>query len=284
MSSTLGTPSTQAPRPAAPRAAGDGRAPHPRRWRWVAHAGALLFAVLLLYPFSGVWAPVGAWQWSGTAGAASRASILVSLELTALAMLLVVAVGTPVALYIRRTGRAARTWWEAALLASILVPSLALGILLSLAFRPEGALGGWLAQLGLVSTNSAAAFVLTQVYVSIGYYVLGALVALGAIPAGLEQHAALLGLGPVRVFWRVTLPLARFGLAAALSLAWVRAIGEFGAVVVTAYYPAGMPVQLWIHLESAGLGAVMPLLVAFMAAALPLPLLLHLLAHRRRHA
>lgn len=259
------------------------------RRRWAAHAAAALFALLLLYPFSGLWAPVGGWQWSGAAGAASRASIEVSLGLTGLAMLIVVAVGTPAALYIRRSRRIARLWWEAALLASILVPSLALGILLSLAFRPEGMLGGWLLRLGLVTTNSAAAFVLTQVYVSIGYYVLGALVAFSAIPAGLEHQAALLGLPPARVFWKVTLPLARFGLAAALSLAWVRAVGEFGAVVVMAYYPAGMPVQLWIHLESAGLGAVMPLLVAFVAAALPLPLLLHLLAHRpganrNRHA
>jgi molybdate/tungstate transport system permease protein len=256
----------------------------PRPRRWLSHAGAALFALLLLYPFTGLWAPVGGWQWSGAAGAASRASIEVSLGLTGLAMLIVVAVGTPAALYIRRAGRVARLWWEAALLASILLPSLALGILLSLAFRPDGLVGAWLARLGMITTNSAAAFVLTQVYVSIGYYVVGALVAFNAIPPRLEQQAALLGLPPRRVFWRVTLPLARFGLAAALSLAWVRAVGEFGAVVVTAYYPAGMPVQLWIHLQSAGLGAVMPLLVAFVAAALPLPLLLHLVAHRRKHA
>ncbi|MGH9481957.1 MAG: ABC transporter permease subunit [Terriglobales bacterium] len=243
-----------------------------------------MFALLLLYPLTGLAAKVGGWQWSGAAGAASLASIRVSLALTGVAMLIVVAAGTPVALYIRRCGRLARMWWQAALLVSILLPALALGILLTLSLRPEGLVGGALAQLGMATTNSAAAFVLTQVYVSIGYYVLGALIAFDAIPAGLEQHAALLGLPPERVFARVTLPLARLGLVVALSLAWVRAIGEFGAVVVTAYYPAGMPVQLWIHLQSFGLPAVMPLLVAFILAALPLPLLLHVLAQRKRHA
>ena len=77
--------------------------------------------------------------------------------------------------------------------------------------------------------------------------------------------------------------LARLGFAAALSLAWVRALGEFGAVIVTAYYPSGMPVQIWINLQNAGMPAVMPLLVVFLLTALPLPWVIHLLA-QRRHA
>ena len=90
-----------------------------------------------------------------------------------------------------------------------------------------------------------------------------------------------IGLRPWQVFRRVTFPLARLGFAAALSLAWVRALGEFGAVIVTAYYPSGMPVQIWINLQDAGMPAVMPLLVVFLLTALPLPWLIHLLAQGR---
>ena len=133
-------------------------------------------------------------------------------------------------------------------------------------------------------TNSATAFITTQVYVGMGYYVLGAVAALDAVPAMLQKQAALLGLTPMKVFLRVTLPLSRLGLAVALSIAWVRAIGEFGAVVVTAYYPSGMPVQLWVNLQSFGLFVVMPLLVVFLSVALPLPWLVHVLAQRQRHA
>jgi len=108
--------------------------------------------------------------------------------------------------------------------------------------------------------------------------------ALDAVPVMLQKQAALLGLTPMRVFLRITLPLAKLGLAVSLSIAWVRAIGEFGAVVITAYYPSGMPVQLWVNLQSFGLPAVMPLLVVFLAVALPLPWLIHVLAQRQRHA
>ena len=132
-----------------------------------------------------------------------------------------------------------------------------------------------------VLTNTAPAFVVTQVYVSIGYYVLGAIAALDAVPASLEIQAGLLGHDRWSVFRRVTFPLARLGFAVALSLAWVRALTEFGAVVITAYYPAGMPVAMWTSLENFGLPAVMPLLIVFLVTALPLPWLAHLLAQRR---
>jgi molybdate/tungstate transport system permease protein len=231
-----------------------------------------------------VLAPVGRWQWSPQVAGPSLASVRVSLGLTAAAMVIVVVLGTPVALYLARCGRRERVWWQAALLISILLPPLALGILLALAFGPQTALGAALARLGIGTTNSAAAFIATQTYVSIGYYVLGAAAALRAVPSTLEAQAALLGHPPWAVFRRITFPLARLGLAVALSLAWVRAIGELGAVLITAYHPAGMPVQLWINLESFGLPAVLPLLVIFLTATLPLPWLAHVLGERRGRA
>jgi molybdate/tungstate transport system permease protein len=251
---------------------------------WIARTGAALFALALLYPFTALLARIGPGQWGADVRGPALASVRVSLLLTSVAMLVIVAVGTPVAAYIARCSTRERLWWQAVLLVPILLPPLALGILLTLAFGPYGSLGSALEQLGLHMTNSAAAFILTQVYVGMGYYVLGAVAAFDAVPATLQKQAALLGLAPLQVFLRVTLPLSRLGLAVALSIAWVRAIGEFGAVVVTAYYPSGMPVQLWVNLQSFGLPAVMPLLVVFLAVALPLPWLVHVLAQRRRHA
>ncbi|MGB8265416.1 MAG: ABC transporter permease subunit [Candidatus Velthaea sp.] len=239
---------------------------------------AALFAVALLYPLAGLLVPVGAWRWGD--GAATLDAVRVSIVLTALAMLIVIAAGTPMALYIARAAPRERLWWQAILLISVLLPPLALGILLSLAFGPH-ALGAYLDRVGLKMTNTPLAFVVTQVYVSIGYYVLGAVAALDGVPAALETQAGLLGADRWRVFRRITFPLARLGFAVALSLAWVRALTEFGAVVITAYYPAGMPVALWTNLENFGLPAVMPLLVVFLLTALPLPWLAHVLAQRR---
>jgi molybdate/tungstate transport system permease protein len=252
--------------------------------RFMSRVGAVLFSAALLYPLIALFARVGPWRWDAQVRVTTVASLRVSLLLTAYAMVVIVAVGTPVAAYIARCSTRERLFWQALLLIPILLPPLALGILLTLAFGPYGSLGTWLERYGVVMTNSAVAFVTTQVYVGMGYYVLGAVAAFDGVPRSLQRQASLLGLKPWRVFMRVTLPLSRLGLAVALSIAWVRTIGEFGAVVVTAYYPSGMPVQLWVNLESFGLPAVMPLLVAFLAVALPLPWLFHVLAQRQHHA
>jgi molybdate/tungstate transport system permease protein len=234
------------------------------------------FAVALLYPLAGLLVPVGPWRFDAQAAAGA---VRTSIGLTAIAMIVVVVAGTPMAYYVSRASRRERLIWQAILLVSVLLPPLALGILISLAFGPH-ALGPLLERFGLRMTNTPLAFVVTQVYVSIGYYVLGSLAALDGVPRALETQAGLLGIDPWDVFRRVTFPLARLGFAVALSLAWVRALTEFGAVVITAYYPAGMPVAIWTGLENFGLPAVMPLLVVFLLTALPLPWLAHVLAQR----
>ncbi len=243
---------------------------------------ALLVAALL-FPLTGLLAGIGPWRFDGDTPGSTLAAVKISVGLTGLALIFIVVLGTPAAWYLARLAGTTRTLWEAALLVSVLLPPLALGLLLALAFGPGTAVGAWLLRLGVATSNSAVSFVATQVYVGMGYYVLAARGAFESVPRELERTAGLLGATPWRVFWRITFPLARLGLAVAFSLAWVRALGEFGAVMVTSYFPAGMPVQLWVNLQDSGLPAVMPLLLVFLLTALPLPLLAHLLArHRER--
>ncbi|HKV53359.1 MAG TPA: ABC transporter permease subunit [Candidatus Binataceae bacterium] len=235
----------------------------------------------MLYPLIGLIARVGPWQWNGTIPGSTESAVKISLVLTGLALLVDIAIGTPVALYLARGRGPDRILWEGAVLISVLMPPLALGILLSLAFGPQNTPGRLLFRAGILTSNSRLSFVATQVYVSIGYYIVAARAAFSSVPRKFEQIAGLLGSTPWQVFRRVTFPLARLGLAAAVSIAWVRALGEFGAVIVTSYYPSGMPVQIWVNLQDAGVPAVMPLLVIFILTALPLPWLAHLAAQRR---
>jgi molybdate transport system permease protein len=59
-------------------------------------------------------------------------------------------------------------------------------------------------------------------------------VAFEEVDPRLERMARTLGLGPVRTFREITLPLARRGLLAAALLGFARALGEFGATVIVA--------------------------------------------------
>jgi molybdate/tungstate transport system permease protein len=105
---------------------------------------------------------------------------------------------------------------------------------------------------------------------------------LASVDPELEENAALLGDRGARVFRRVTLPLAAPGLAMALAIGWARAMGAFGAVVIIAYHPYGLPMATWVTLQEQGLDAALPYAVVLIAAALPLPLLAYLWSARAR--
>ncbi len=233
---------------------------------------------LLAAPFATL---IAVTDWRGFALApGDLTAVGTSLGYTSLAMLVVIALGTPLAWWLARHDFRGKTAAEALVLVALLTPPLALGILLASLTGPYSAVGGTLERLGLGLTNTPGAFVLAQVYGAMPYYVLAARGAFEGVPRDLERIALTLGKEPWQVFLTVTLPLARIGLGAALALAWVRALGEFGTALIVAYYPQGIPVKLWVNLQDAGLSAVYPLLWLFFAAALPLPLWLGLTARR----
>jgi molybdate/tungstate transport system permease protein len=159
----------------------------------------------------------------------------------------------------------------------MVVPGLAGGILLLLTFGPYGTIGGPLAALNIALTSNLAGIVLAQLYVSSPFVVISALVAFTGVDPKLEMAAALLGDSPWHIFWRISLPLAWPGIAAGITLAWIRALGEFGATMIVAYSPHTLPVYLWVKFESNGLTGALPvafLLVLLAAVAVALSRLL----------
>ena len=60
------------------------------------------------------------------------------------------------------------------------------------------------------------------------------IVAMQGVDTTLERSARSLGAGPLRTFFKITMPLCYNGLVAGVLLGFVRAIGEFGATIVVA--------------------------------------------------
>lgn len=248
------------------------------RARTPALIGALT-VLLIAGPFVGL---AFATQWGSIAFAPGDAgSIGVSLGYSLFSLALIIALGTPLAWWLARQSFRGKWMLEAIILLALLTPPLAMGILLTTLFGPYGPVGELAARAGVEFTNSAPAFVLAQFYGALPYYVVAARAAFEGVPRELEHIALTLGKSPWQTFWRVSMPLARLGLAAGIALAWVRALGEFGIVLILAYYPQGIPVKLWVNLQDIGLDAVYPLLWAFFLVAMPLPLILGLASRRQ---
>ncbi len=209
-------------------------------------------------------------------------SIKVSLLYTIEAVIIVVAFGTPVAWWLARHTFRGKLLVELLVLLPLLTPPLAMGLLLSMSYGPYSWLGQPLGRLGLSLTNTPESFLLAQIYGSAPFYIVAARSAFEGVPRELELISLTLGQSPWRTFWRVTVPLAGLGLGAGVALAWVRALGEFGIVLIVAYYPQGIPVKLWVNLQDTGLPAVYPLLWLFFVIGLPLPLIMGALSRRKQ--
>ncbi|MFY9821514.1 MAG: ABC transporter permease [Thermoanaerobaculia bacterium] len=159
----------------------------------------------------------------------------------------------------------------------MVVPGLAGGILLLQTFGPYGTVGGPLAAWNVALTSNPIGIVLAQLYVSSPFVIISALVAFNSVDPKLEMAAATLGDSQWHIFRRISLPLAWPGIAAGITLAWIRALGEFGATMIVAYNPHTLPVYLWVSFESNGLTGALPvafLLVLLAAAAVALSMLL----------
>ena len=246
-------------------------------------AGALIVWLALLGPVITLFFQLS----PGAVGAALAAPgalqpLVVSLEAGAVTLGVLVLLGTPLAWLLARGRLPLPRLWEAGILTSLLLPPLVVGLLLVFMAGPYTPIGQALGALHLSATNTFLALVIAEVYESAPYYVLGAQAAFSGVDPRLEQQAALLGDRPRRVLRRVSLPLAAPGLAMALAVAWARAMGAFGAVIIVAYHPYGLPLQIWTSLQEAGLPSALPFALVLLVTALPLPLAAYVWSARAR--
>jgi molybdate/tungstate transport system permease protein len=211
--------------------------------------------------------------------------LVVSLESGAVTLGVLCVLGTPLAWLMARGRLPFPRVWEAGVLCSLLLPPLVIGLLLIFMVGPYTPIGELLGHLNLSATNTFLALCIAEVYESAPYYVLSAQAAFSGVDPRLEQQAQLLGDRPARVFRRVTLPLATPGLAMGLAVAWARAMGALGAVIIIAYHPFGIPLQIYTTLQETGLASALPFALVLLVVALPLPLAAYIWsarAERRR--
>jgi molybdate/tungstate transport system permease protein len=225
-------------------------------------------------------------SWSGITTALSAPGafdpLILSAESGAVTLGVLLLLGTPLAWALARGTLPFPRVWEAGVLATLLLPPLVVGLLLVFMVGPYTPIGHLLSGLHLSATDTFLALVIAQVYESAPYYVLGAQAAFSSVDYRLEQQAALLGDPPLRVFRRVTLPLAGPGMAMAMAIAWARAMGAFGAVVIIAYHPTGLPLQIWTTLQETGLPSALPYALVLLVVALPLPIAAYIWSARAR--
>ncbi len=206
----------------------------------------------------------------------ARGAITVSVLSSSIAIAAMTLLGVPLGYLLARGSLPAKRLWVVLVFLPMVVPDLAGGILLLQMFGPYGVVGQGLNAHNIELTNNIAGIVLSQMFVAAPFVIVSAMAGFAAVDPELEHAAATLGDSQWQVFWRVSLPLARSSVVAGIMLAWIRAIGEFGATLIVAYNPHSLPVYLWVRFEADGLSGALPIafcLVVLASAALVIAML-----------
>jgi len=180
--------------------------------------------------------------------------ILLSVRVAFLATAFTLVVGLGLArLFASRTVPLRRIW-EALILLPMVFPPTITGYLLLVALGKRSPVGTLLSQLGLSVCFTWTAAVIASFVVSLPLMFQNCKAALAGVDSQLEDAARTLGLREVRVFFRVTLPLATPGILSGTALSFARALGEFGATLMVAGNIPGrtqtIPLALFAAVES----------------------------------
>lgn len=152
-----------------------------------------------------------------------------SLQVTAIATVAILVIGLAIALALTRMRIRGQTVLETFILLPLVLPPSVIGYYLLLALGRGSPLVEWL-NIRVLFTWQAA--VVASVVVGLPLMIQSSRAALANVDPVLENAARTLGSGEMRIFWRITLPLARRGILAGLVLGAARALGEFGATLM----------------------------------------------------
>jgi sulfate transport system permease protein len=114
------------------------------------------------------------------------------------------------------------------------LPTAVAGIALTSLYAPNGWVGGLLAPLGMTVAFGVPGIVVALVFVALPPIVRAVQPVLMDMSIVTEEAAATLGATGGQIFWRVVLPALLPAVVTGFSLAFARAVGEYGSVIFIA--------------------------------------------------
>jgi len=203
-----------------------------------------------------------------------RLAIFLSLFTATLTTILAIVLGVPLAYILARKDFPFKETIDSLVDLPILIPHTVAGIALLTLFGPRAIIGSALRNFGLIFTSTIYGIVLAQFFVSAPLLIKTTKEILLKIDERVIKVARTLGASPRDVFFDIELPLSAKGILTGAILCWARAISEFGAVIILAYYPHTAPVLIYVRFETWGLSASKPISALLLIVTLSIFILL----------
>ena len=193
------------------------------------------------------------------------ASLGISIGCASLSLVIVIILGLPLAYVLGRSTRPVARLLEAVVTLPLALPPVMGGIILVYLVGPYSVVGE---AFGRRLTNSVYGIVIAMTFCSAPFLILSARAAFATIDQGQFDVAATLGHSEVSRFVRVALPAVGPEIRAGITMTWLRAFGEYGAVTILAYNPASLPVYTVNEFMARGIAPTLaPTMLALAVAA-----------------
>jgi molybdate transport system permease protein len=188
-------------------------------------------------------------------------ALWVSVSCATLSLAIVTVLGVPLAYLLARSSGPLSSIVGTLVQIPLALPPLMSGIVLVYLIGPYTFLGHLF---GEHLTESLVGVVIAMSFVSSPFLIVASRAAFASLEGGMLDVARTLGHSETSRFLRVAVPTAGPGIRAGMLLTWLRAFGEYGAVVILAYNPASLP----IYTENQFSGRGLPTTLAPTALAL----------------
>jgi molybdate transport system permease protein len=212
-----------------------------------------------------------------------RYAISLSLISCSITAVLALWVSVPIGYLMSRFSFKGKAYIDAVLDIPIVLPPLVVGISLLILFNvpPFNLLSAWV-------VYEVPAVILAQFMVASAFAVRTMRVTFDQIPQRFEQVALTLGASRSQAFWTVVLPQTRRGLLAAATLAWARALGEFGPILVfagaTSHRTEVLPTTVFLEMQAGNLPGMLAVSIIMVVLAAVVLVITRLLGLRRLNA
>jgi molybdate/tungstate transport system permease protein len=174
----------------------------------------------------------------------------------------------PLAYALARVDFPGKRWALAMIDVPILVPQSVAGVALIVLLGPGSVLGSSLEKLGLPISGSLLGIIVAQIFVAAPFLIKTAMTAFESVPLQYEFASRSLGASPAATFARISVPLASRGILVGATLAWARAVSEFGCIVLFASSPVTAPVLVHTEFLRAGASESRPIAILLLVICL----------------
>jgi molybdate transport system permease protein len=195
-------------------------------------SGAVLLVALPLGALG--WRSYHEQAWERVSEESVQQAARLSFTTSAISLLLIVLLGTPLAYILARWSFPGRRLLNIAVLLPIVLPPAVAGLALLITFGRRGLLGPLLQDWDIRIVFTRTAVILAQTFVAMPFYIRAAQTGFRGVDRDVEEAALVDGANDWTRFVYVTVPLASRSLLSGLLLSWARALGEFGATILFA--------------------------------------------------